>query len=174
MDTRKACVEFFSIRQNKEKVLDFALRLKNLAQTSGIKEDSILKFRFISGIRNEQIQYELMKDSEIDTFSKAMARAILIESLLNKPDFEPNSQEVEDEVNKVGQERVNNYVRPNFKNNKKEHQKYEKNQCFFCKKFNHFKKDCFKYKKWLQKQNEKANEVTEEDGISEQIGHIHF
>lgn len=33
----------------------------------------------------------------------------------------------------------------------------QKLQCFFCKKSNHIKKDCFKYKKWLKKQSNDSN-----------------
>lgn len=55
----------------------------------------------------------------------------------------------------------NSLSSPSKEKQKLQNQKKNSVQCFFCKKFGHFKKDCLIYKAWLKKQQTKSGDLNE-------------
>lgn len=149
---------FFNLTQNGDTVQDYAEKLKQLGEEAGLSTENneIFSNKFINGLNNDRIKFELLKEETKKDFAEVINTAIKLDDFINSQN---------NDVNKVQnyknfKPKNDNEKKQNNKQNK--NKKFEKNQCFFCKKYNHWKKDCFKYKKWLEKQ---TNEVETPDAV---------
>lgn len=118
--------------------------------------------KFISGLSNPKIKFELVKDTKITKLDEALKQGQLLESLLADSNTE--------HVNQVGSSRQNKNRSWNNKTNHKKGDKKGKEHsktfiCNYCKKPGHFKKDCYK----LQRKNKQRSETNE---VEEQLGSI--
>lgn len=176
-NTKKSGQEFFNLVQLADQsVKDFALKVKKLGQESNLAaSEEVLITKFINGLRQGKLKFELLTDESLTTFDAVLARALYLEGIVDSSN--QNNPSTSYQVNKVNENKKNNYSKPtnNKSTNNKSKQsgktnesKVKKNQCFFCKKFGHWKKQCTKYKKWLERQPQSTNE------INDQLGSLHF
>ena len=135
------------------------MRLKKLCTAAKLTDEKVIVNKFITGLKDKLIKYELMKDDRINTFAEALKQAKLMESL-NGP-----STSVDEIDENRRQKRDHNNSRKDYKNklgnNKRQEQRpdksaqpqqhskqqqVQKNQCFFCKGIGHWKWQCRKLK----------------------------
>lgn len=163
---RQSANDFFSHQQGSEPIQVFAERLQQLANLAGFKNnESVLIDKFISGIRNKRIRLELLKTETTAHFDTVLKDAKLLEQLY---------VDSEDQVNKINQkghfkkknnqkfgnknQKPNNNPNKqptNQQSNKPNPNRIGKDQCSYCKKSGHWKKDCFK----LQNRKDRANDI---------------
>lgn len=156
----QAYIEFFSVRQsNEETGVQYAKKIKELAKKANILDERIIINRLIEGIKSEKVKFELLK-AKIIKFDELLVQLTFLETItksaeVNKINFNKNKK-----FNKKPNQKKD------VKNGKKNEAKSTEKTCFFCKKAGHFKKQCFGYKKWLEKKGKsQANEVKPEDSI---------
>lgn len=171
-DSSQALTDLFSTTQGGDTVYVYAMKVKNLAMKANLTDGNIIVNKFVSGLKSSKIRFELAKQ-QLTEFDTALKQAQLLEKILNE-DKEGAS------VNKVTANK--NFNKKNYKGPKKNFDpkqdrqqqdkrqqdkqqqgtKVAKNQCFYCKKYNHWKWQCNKYKR--DQANRNTNQVTENLG----------
>lgn len=167
----EAMALFFAKRQGGENSEEYLEAVKTLANAAKIKDETIIVNRMIEGLRDKTVKFELLK-LKITSVKEVLTQVKFLNSCQQN-----NNQ---DQINKVSgnyKNKKNNYNKDYKKQNndnqkpqsdKKQNEKSDK-CCFFCKKPGHFKKNCFNYKKWL---NKKSNNDVSGAGQSNDIGSL--
>ena len=153
-----------------EKVINYGLRVKNIARKAEITDEKIIIHRFITGLKYKSLKIEMMK-------SKSVKFDEIIQEAANTDAIYKSAQAESENINQVKPFKDNNKNNQKYKNNKNnknnkkdEKKKVKKNQCFFCKKGGHWKKNCIKYKKWL----EKKNDDKKVDNVCDDLGSLNI
>ena len=165
-DPRKAANNFFSLVQSRSEIKDYAYQLRSLAVVADINSETVLTNKFISGLSNKTIKFELLKDEKIITLDEALKKAEYLNSIVNVENSDVNALNRSGASNKKDNksEKKNKYNSANKQFNKKKNSEDKKDiKCFYCKKPGHMIKNCYK-----RKNNEKANSVEQQQNPPEQ------
>lgn len=160
INTKKALADVFQTVQGPESIYEYGMKIKNLCKKANITDAILIVNKFITGLKSTKIKFELLKGN-ITQFDQALQQATLFESI---------SRDNSSTVNKVSQNQKNK--NPKKQNNPKPSTSKDNKtnlECFFCKKPGHIKKNCYNYKKWL---NKKTNNDVSGAGTSNDIGSL--
>lgn len=167
-DSQKEALLFLGLKQEQETVTQFALRIKEKAKQAGFSDEKLIITQFIKGIASTVVRFEVAKESATGKkFDELMVTAQIMENCEQQAGAasETHINKVKSDFKKNNNSN-NKQKKKDYKNSDKKEgeRKFTKKECFFCKKAGHFKKDCFRYKKWLEKKQKKVNEVTDNIG----------
>lgn len=181
-DSKNSYVKFFEVTQERESSTSFALRIKEIAKKGGIVDEKLIVNRCITGLTDHQLQFELFK-LEIPSFDTLLQKITFLEEIKKLAYKEQNNT-----VNKIGQshqnkkkfgkknkQRQQNHQKKSQQNQSDQNKpKIRKNQCSYCRKLGHWKKDCY-----ILKRKNNANEVDQQtppqgEDLSNDLGHLHF
>lgn len=149
---------FFNLKQSSDSIRDYVYKLKSISKKLDIKEtDQMFINKFINGLADTRIRVELLKEKGLDTFDKCFEQSLVLE----------NIYAAEQTVNKVDKKQKKQFKQKdenskNKKQNKKS--KVEKNQCLYCRKIGHWKRDCYKFK------NDEKQKANKDKGKTAQPG----
>jgi hypothetical protein len=164
---QQSSIAFFSTNQKDEKSVDFALKLKELAQQAEIVGEQIVVDRIIAGLKDNNTKYELMKD-KINSFLVLIERLKFLEQCATASKNCTVESTSVDAIKFKNNKNNTNKRYGNSKNEnkkgKKQNKKVKKNECFYCKKLGHWKKDCTLFK----------NKNKQVDQITNDLGNIDF
>lgn len=163
----QATVKFLNIIQGSDTVQDYAFKLKNLSVQCSIQDNKFLTIKFINGLANYKLKFEMLK-AKFEDFDTAIDQALVLEQIMkdqtesvNKVKFGGSDHQNKSKSRKFSKNPKDN-KKPNDKNKKV---RVQKDECFYCKKKGHWKKDCLKYKQKL------GGNV---DDIDQQLGSVHL
>lgn len=148
---------FYTMNQGQETINEYAIKLQAVAASckfSDAELDKNLKNKFISGIADKDVKFELLKSTTLKTFAEAVSYATSIEKC--KIEARNGTSQIHSVHNnkkykpKVNEQKSKESKAASSKNVAKTDKKVDKTQCYFCKKKGHWKKDCYKYKNYLQ------------------------
>lgn len=158
INKRRASDEFYSLKQGAESINEYAVKLQSVAEDAGMRDEDTLTNKFISGIKDRTVKYELLSDENIKKFDVALHKARLLEQLIEKEEINKisyNQQQNSKNHNKPGASKQKSHQNKHQNNqDRSEKPKLAKNQCSYCKRHGHWKKDCRKLK---QKPNSHSN-----------------